>query len=392
MTNKKINLLFITDYMECGGRERVIIYLLNHLNRSKFDSSLLLIEKKGEFLNKVREDVKIKNLMKTNTLRDEIFLARAFRYMQRVYNVCKIINSEKPDIVFTPSTTISPLAIFAKLFARKTRVIINVQGNLTADLKQNLKNKFFLERIISILIYRMYRMADKVICVSKGVGEDLNKKFCVPKDKIVVIYNPIDVEEINKLQNEEIDDLYFENDNLKIISVGRLHIQKAYEYLIEAFKVVRENEINANLIIIGEGIERANLENLVDDLGLGDCVIMPGFKKNPYKYIKNSDLFVLSSIFEGHPLALSEAMACGVPVISTRCPSGPDETITDNVNGMLVPMRNEKALADAMINLLKDRSTAERLAKEGIKRANDFDLKKIVKEYEKVLIDVISKK
>ncbi|PKP59294.1 hypothetical protein CVT91_06945 [Candidatus Atribacteria bacterium HGW-Atribacteria-1] len=159
-----------------------------------------------------------------------------------------------------------------------------------------------------------------------------------------------------------------------------------------AFKLVRENGINANLIIIGEGIERANLENLAEDLGLGDCVIMPGFKENPYKYIKNSNLFVLSSILEGHPLVLSEAMACGVPVISTRCPSGPDETITDDVNGILVPMRDKKALSDAMINLLKDRSIAERLAKEGIKRARDFDLKKIVKEYEKVLIDVISKK
>ncbi len=389
MTNRKIKLLFFHDNLEGGGGEKVIVTLLNHLDRNKFNPSLVLTEKKGVFLDKVRKDVKISSLMKNNILRDERFLTRGFRYLQRVYNVCKIINSEKPDIVMSISNTLGPMTIFAKLFARKTKVIIGVQNHVTLGLEESpdIKDKFFLKRVIPTLLYIGYRMADKAICASKGVGEDVNKNFGMPKDKIIVIYNPLDIDEINKLKNEKIYEDWFKNNNLKIISVGRLHHQKGYRYLLNAFKLVRENGIGADLIILGEGIEKVNLKNLVKNLGLEDYVIFGGFKENPYKYMKNSDIFVLSSIWEGFGIVVAEAMACDVPVVATRCPSGPDEIVTNNVNGILVPVKDEKALADAIINLLKDKNKTKRLVKEGIKRADNFKVKKIVERYEKVFTE-----
>jgi len=389
MTNRKIKLLFIHDNLEGGGGERILVDLLNNIDRTKFDLSLVLKEKRGVFLNKVRKDVKVCSLMKINALKDERFLMRAFRYIQQVYTLCKIINSEKPDIIMGISALIYPTIIFKKLFARKTKVILNIQIHLTMGLLEespDIKDKFFLEKMLPKFLYRMCQMADGVICASKGLDYDINKRFGVPKNKIIVIYNFINIEEINKLKNEEIYDDWFKNNNSKIIAVGRLHPQKGFTYLLKAFKIVRENRINADLTILGEGREEVNLKNLTRDLGLDNQVVFAGFQENPYKYMKNSDIFVLSSIFEGFGNVLIEAMACGIPVISTRCPSGPDEIITNNVNGVLVPVRDEKALADAMINLLKDRNKAERMTKEGIKRANDFDIEKMVKEYEKTFI------
>ncbi len=390
--NKKIKLLFLTDELEGNGNNRVMVNILNNISRDKFSFSLVLSERRGIFLNDLREDVKITGLIKTEYLKDERFFPRVFRYVQRFYKVCKIINSEKPDIVLCPSYTLGLIAVFAKLFVRKTNIILLTQNHMSIVLEEECHNvnDNFVGRIIVPKL--LYRKVDEIICVSEGICDDLNKSFGIPKTKITVIYNGCDRTEINKLKNEEIHDGWFKKTNLKIISVGRLHHQKGYEYLLKAFKLVTENEINASLIILGEGIEKTNLEKLVRVLGIENYVIFAGFKENPYKYMKNSDVFVLSSIYEGFGYVIVEAMACGVPVIATRCPSGPDEIITDNVNGILVPMKDENALANAIIDLLIDKDKAERLMKEGIKRSNDFRVKKMVEEYERVFINLYKHK
>ncbi len=384
MANRKIKVLFFGEDWG-GGGEKVIGTLLNNINKNKFDLVLFFLKKdKGIFFDRVKKDVKV--VAKDDKLKDRNLPSRTFRHIKRFYNVCKIINSEKPNVIMCISNTLSPMVIFGKLFAPKTKVIIDIQIDISAALKENFdaKNKFFDKIRRELSLYKLYGIADKVICVSKSIAIDINKNFGVPKNKIVVIYNPLNINEIDELKNEEIYDVWFKNNNPKILSVGRLNPQKGYEYLLKAFKIVRREGTNANLIILGEGAEREKLENLARILGVENYVVLAGFKENPYKYMKNSDIFVLSSIYEGFGNVVVEAMACGVPIIATRCPSGPDEIITNDVNGMLVPIKDEKALANVIINLLKDKNKTEMLAKEGIKRVNDFNVEKIVKEYEKI--------
>ncbi len=391
MTNKKIKLLFFANNLEWGGVARVLINILNGLNKSKFEIVLALVEKKGVFLNKVPKDIRIIFIRKEKYLKNKSFFAWAFRYLKDLYNVYKIVNSECPDIVLDIIGQLTPKILFVMLFRRKTKFITNVHAHIStanSETLSNLKINFFFNRVSIMLLMMACRRADKVICVSEGVSEDINKNFNVPKNKMVVIYNPHDIKEINKLKNEEIYEDWFKNNNPKIISVGRLYFLKGHKYLLKAFKFVRENGINANLIILGDGIEKANLENLARKLGIEKYVIFAGFKENPYKYMKNSDVFVLPSLSEAFPCVLIEAMVCGVPVVATRCPSGPEEIITDGINGLLVSVKDEKALADAMINLLKDKNKAKRFVNEGIKRANDFEVKKSINEYERVFTDI----
>ena len=389
MKNRKIKLLFFHTSLELGGGERILINILNHLDRSKFDIVLALLEKKGVFLTNVPKDIKIISIRKEEYLKNKSFFVRAFRYLKDFYDICKIVNSECPDIVLDITGQLTPKILFARLFRRKTKFITSVHIHISecnVEALSRLKINFFFDRLFIILLMRACRRADKVICVSKGVAIDINKNFSVSKDKIVVIYNPLNINEIDKLKNEEIYDDWFKNNNLKIISIGRLHALKGYEYLLKAFKLLRESGINANLIILGEGPERENLENLARNLGIDSHVILTGFKENPYKYMKNSDIFVLPSLSEAFGCAIIEAMACGIPVIATRC-SGPVDIITKDVNGLLVPVKDEKALANAIINLIMDKEKAKKLSEEGIKRVKDFDVKKIVNEYEKVFVE-----
>ena len=199
----------------------------------------------------------------------------------------------------------------------------------------------------------------------------------------MVIYNSIDIVKITTLLNNEVEHTCF-NENIPLITVcGRLTSSKNYPLLLKSFAII-QREIKARLLILGEGEKRKSLEDLVDKLGIQDKVMFLGFQKNPFKYIAKSNIFVLSSSWEGFSIVIVEAMACGVPVISTRCPSGPDEIITDEVNGLLVPVANVDAMAQAILRLLKDESLSNRLAEAGKKRAKDFKVEKMVAEYERL--------
>ncbi|PKP59295.1 glycosyltransferase [Candidatus Atribacteria bacterium HGW-Atribacteria-1] len=308
------------------------------------------------------------------------YVGEFFRIKRKSYKFFEIINHEKPDIIISFSHIFNPYLILTKLFMRKIKVILTLHNYPSIDFVH-----FFEKTVYKLLL----KQADRIITCSKICGEDAITRFNAPEDKVITIYNPVYIEKINNIKNEEIEDeLFFKNNNPKIISVGALHYRKGFNYLLKAFKLIRENGINANLIILGEGSERTNLEILVRDLNLENEVILPGYKANPYKYIKNSDIFVLPSLWEGLPLVLVEAMICEVPIIATICPSGVEELITHNVNGILVPSQDEKELANAIMDLLNNKGKAKELAKEGNKKIHDFDAKKTIKEYEKEFIKV----
>ncbi len=201
-------------------------------------------------------------------------------------------------------------------------------------------------------IRKLYRAADGVICVSQGVAEGLASLCDIPVNTIHVLNNPTVTPELLEKSRKPIFHPWFREGEIPVIlGVGSLSRRKNFELLIRAFARVKQT-LPSRLVIIGDGRRRERLLQLAGSLGVGGDVQLPGFIANPYPYMKAASLLVLSSNREGSPNVLVEAMATGTPVVATDCPSGPREILRNGKHGKLVPMDDEKALAQAITESL----------------------------------------
>ncbi len=186
-----------------------------------------------------------------------------------------------------------------------------------------------------------------------------------------VVYNAISISDIQE-STREISEI--PHDEVPTaITVGRHVEQKDHETLLRAFAIVRK-QMMAKLILVGQGPRRNELDVLCRNLCIEDCVLFAGWQQNPFAWMSRADLFVLSSRFEGFGNVLVEAMACGLPVISTDCPSGPREIVCDGRAGLLVPVGDANALASAMLSVFQNHALKKRLTEESRVRARAFDI------------------
>lgn len=224
------------------------------------------------------------------------------------------------------------------------------------------------------LISLIYPKSDLIISISQAVANDLLK--ILPSEvekKLKVIYNPTYSEKIFKKAEEKIEHPFFKEGVSVILSVGRLHSGKDFPTLLKAFSIVCKKK-EVRLIILGEGNERKNLEKMITELGIQDKVNMPGFTLNPYPYMKNSSVFVLSSKSEGLSNVLIEAMCCGCPIVATDC-GGPREILDNGKYGKLVPVGDYEKMAEAILETIDNPPSPEFL----IGRAKQFSLDKKLK-------------
>lgn len=232
------------------------------------------------------------------------------------------------------------------------------------------------------LVSRLYARADTIVAISNGVGDRLARETGLGRAAIRTIYNPVTTPELNeKAAAPTAHPWLFEDSIPVLLAVGRLNPQKNFDSLITAFAQIRTNR-RARLIILGEGSERAELENRINEMGLGEDIIMPGWVDNPYAYMRLANLFVLSSRYEGLGNVLIEALACGCPVVATDCPSGPREILSDGTHGRLVPVGDADALAAAIKAGLDDPGDAAKR----MRRAEDFSVTQAVDHYQ-ALVD-----
>lgn len=367
-------ILFIIPSLAGGGAERLLTHLLRHLKRDSFEKVAVIFEKRIDYKD-IPEDVRIICLNKK----------RAIDFFKVIISLGNIIRKERPSLIHAHLTYANYLTVLARYLSKyKVPLILTEHTHLGHNIR--MERFCFLKKE---LIKKLYPKASRIVAVSNGVKRNLVEDFGICEEKIKVIYNPVDITLIEELAKEEVGHPWFKEESPIIVACGRLVAPKNYPLLLRSFqRVLRETD--AKLIIIGEGEARKSLESLTTFLGIEKSVAFLGFKYNPFKYIARSDIFVLSSNWEGFGNVLIEAMACGVPVISTRCPSGPDEIITNGVNGLLVPVGDEGALTEAILRLLQDKGLRERLAKAGRKRAEDLRVEKIIGEYEKLFNEAIN--
>lgn len=371
---KKYKILFVMLSLGGGGAEKMLIHLLRHINRNLFWPVLAVFNKTGFYLNQIPVDVVTIDLGKKSPM----------SFFRLVRQLSKIIQKVKPALIISFLSYPNYITILARFISQfNAPIILSEQNNLSKSLaNQRFGNA--KARIVRLT----YPKAQRIIAASQGVKKDLIDRYFISPDKCFVIYNSIEMEKITELAKAQINHPWFGDEVPIITTAGRLTRQKNYPLLIEAFAKAQRNT-KIRLSILGEGEDRNSLEELVNKLGIQDKVVFFDFQKNPFKYITKSDIFVLSSSWEGFGIVIIEAMACGVPVISTSCPSGPDEIITNGVNGLLVPVNDTEAMADAILKLLKDEPLRKRLADAGKKRAEDFRVEKMIARYEKVFKDII---
>lgn len=258
----------------------------------------------------------------------------------------------EPDFLAVRMLT-TPAIIAHRMAGSQTKLVLSMGG---LPRRAPLRN---------FLWPRLYRSADGYVAPAKGVAEAAALLSGIPAERFRIIPNPVLDEAVLRLAEEPLDHLWFGKPDCPVIlGVGRLTRQKEFSTLIRAFAHLRR-EMPARLVILGEGELRRSLEALVRDLGVSADVQMSGFERNPYRFMRAADVFVMSSAWEGPGHVLIEAQAIGTPAISTDCPAGPRDTLLDGKAGILVPVGDHEEMARAVARMLNDKAAAGRMASAG---------------------------
>ncbi len=299
-------------------------------------------------------------------------LNKIFNVARRYFALKKLVAVEKPDAVLSFMESANLINILCN--GGKAFISVRVHPS------KNYADSFF-----DRLIVKQYNRAGKIIAVSKKIIDDLEKNFGISRGLVTVVYNPANVGEIRALAEETMDERYeaIFNGAIVMITAGRLNAQKGHADLLNAFHLVRREYEKSGerirLVIMGRGELETQLEELTERLGLSDSVFFIDFQKNPFKFIKKSQLFVLSSRYEGFPNAIIEAMICGVPVVSTDCPTGPAEIFEKGGFGNLTKVGDVEELASVILKFLKrDNSDMLDFYNEKLK---EFDAGRVALEY-----------
>ena len=376
MNNKNIQrhkILFYIGDLGGGGAERVMLNLLCHLDRNKYQLSLMLQEHKGEYLNLVPDDVQIIDLS---------WKKGKIHYFQRINQLYQVIKIVKPDLIVSFRTGANIALSRAKLFTRfKSKIILREGNNLSLNFLSLVKFPWVVLKKIELRL--LFSIADKIITISEGIKDDLVANFNLKKTLFYTISNPVDITSIVNHSKDQIPEI----DQIKgvktIVAIGRFFPQKAYFDMIKVFRIIR-TAIPSKLIILGQGPQEEAIREQVKIMKLEHDVLMPGFVDNPYAYLKYADVYLSTSHWEGFHLTVAEAMACGVPPVATDCNYGPREIIHDGIDGILVPVGDIEAIANGVIQLLQDEDYRQQLSDKAKIRAKDFDVSVIIKEYERI--------
>ena len=334
-----------TGSMRGGGAQRVMLELAAGLARRGLRVDLVLMHAMGEYLQFVPDDVRVIDL-------------DARKLVTLVADFLLYVRRERPSAVLSTLLLPDVVALVAKLvFGKRLRVIVGQATMFSRAFEvATFRNRQYM-RFMSLVL----SVADQVVAVSEGVASDLRDQVPRAAGKITTIYDPVVSPGLSGQATAQVEHTWFSDGGAPVIlAAGRLVELKDHSTLLRAFaEVVRSRP--ARLVILGQGEERQNLLDLAEHLGVADRFDMPGFDVNPFRYMSRAAVFVLSSRYEGFPNVLAQAMACGAPVVSTNCRSGPSEMLEGGRWGRLVPVGDWRAMARAIEDTLDNPLPAEDL-------------------------------
>jgi N-acetylgalactosamine-N,N'-diacetylbacillosaminyl-diphospho-undecaprenol 4-alpha-N-acetylgalactosaminyltransferase len=381
----KMKLLFCIQDLRGRGAEKVLATLLNKFNRDNYHLGVFVYH--DTFTVKIPPDV---DLLSAHLLS---YPASAGLFTILRMNIKKIIAQGKvlriyePDIVLSVSGTNITLVIAKYLFKRTSKIILSEHTMPSAFTRESRWIiKFFTRTFISL----MYPRADVIVVPSKAVADDLFLHYRVSQEKIRVIPNPLDIEQVQDAANAQPAFHFPDDGSFRVGFVGGLSREKNVGCLLKAFAMVKRKGTPVRLFLVGDGDERETLINLTKELFIGDAVHFLGYQENPYALMKKFDALVVPSFYETFSYVVLEAMACKVPVISTKW-QGSEDIYKNMENSLLVPMNDENQLADAIEKVLLQEDLRKKLVSHGYELITKYDSIKVTRQYEELINGVISK-
>jgi len=349
VADKRIQILILIPDLDGGGAERVVSAILKDIDRSRFEPMLALW--RDIVVYPIPDDVTVRTLGKY----------RAWDLFKAILKTRQLIREWMPDVIYSHLS----YANFGTGLALKS-----IPGKKPVWIACEHNNPYLsLILPMRVVLRFIYRLADRVVCVSGGVRDSVKEAFRLPEEKAVTVYNPLDLPEYQPMKDEAT--AHAGDHAYNLVAMGRLADQKDYPTMFRAMKLLKD-KLPVKLRILGDGPDRDELRKLAADLGISENVEFLGFAKDPFPIIRSSCAYVMSSIWEGLPTALIEAMACGVPAVSTRAKYGPEEIIVDGESGLLVDIGDHEALVEAIQRVLQDGELRKRLSENGASRVRSL--------------------
>ena len=343
----------VISSLSSGGGERVVATLSQEFAK-RYEVTIILFDSANIDYKYGGEIIDINCPEKSN------FFSKTYNLLKRAYRLKKIFQQKQFDHIFGFMESANYPSILA---SRNTIASLHIDFH-------------FLNPIERMLVSNIYPLAKAVAPVSDDIATTLKQDLAL--DNVTRIYNPVPFEELEELATEPLD-----HSRKFLVAVGRLTYQKHFDLMIDAFAESKAQQ-DCDLVILGEGELRSDLEQQIVDLNLQDKVHLPGRLKNPFNYMKNAEFMVLSSRAEGFPMVLIEALSLNCPVVATDCPTGPREIILKDVNGLLIPMKNKEVLSKSIDTLFFDKNLRQSFATNARESVNHLSVENICKEWIKL--------
>lgn len=356
---------FVMHRFAGGGAEKITITLANELARRNYKITFLVKFNDGEFMSKLSDEINVISLSKRkkNAINFISFLKQEFERGQF-------------DCIFSVSLGMSTVALLANYLSKpKIKLIPVIHSSMTMTEDKFKNTKFLIMKYFDTFTYH-------TVVVSEDAKKEYIKCTNISAEKIVAIYNPVVSKEIKEKMYQKPKHEWLINKKIPvIIAAGRLSLAKNYPFMLEVMEELLKYQ-EARLIILGNGEMLEELLDYAKNLKIEKYVDFQGFTENPYTYFKHADSFLMTSDYEGLPTVMIEALACGCPVVSTDCISGPREILEDGNYGHLISIGDKSKMVQALIETLRQKNTnKDRL----IERANYFSVDNAVSHYIKLI-------
>ena len=379
-----------------GGLQKILVEYLKLIDKNKYRIVLLIANdygKKNLFLEEIPKNVeiqfvrpynlvsKIAELSKNRKILNRLLLKR-YRYRsKRVFKSIfleKLSKLGKIDLIIDFDGGLK--SVLDNLKAEKK--IIWIHSSIR---KHKQDNKSKISRYGEEL-----KKYDKIIAICKEMNEEIKELYPFLSSEIEYIYNPLDCNNIIEQGNENIEKMTsYEKELIErdyFLAVSRLDtVQKDFETLIEGYSILKNKGIKEKLYIIGEGNGRVKIEKMIEEKNLGEDVILLGEKKNPYVWMKHSKLFIHSSKYEGFGVVLLEALMMDKFIVSSNCPTGPTEILTNPKVGELFNVGDANQLAEKVLKILYDKDYQKELLKNIQLKKKEFELSEITEKFHKTI-------